>query len=106
MSRRGLLFILTEKVKIHVVNKISKKSIDKIHSVYYTINNENKTEVKSMDEREFDAFWMAKKMKGLPAEIRKRISYLIDDAVLLSGSRSNAPPHASPARQTERSQPQ
>ncbi len=46
-----------------------------------------------MDERELDAFWMAKKIKGLPAEVRKRISYLIDDAVLLSESRSNAPPH-------------
>ncbi len=61
--------------------------------MYYTINNENKTEVKNMDERELDAFWMAKKIKDLPAEVRKRISYLVDDAVLLSESRSNAPPH-------------
>ncbi len=93
------------KPKIHAVNKI-KKFIDEIHIVYYTINNKNKTEVKSMDERELDAFWMAKKIKGLPAEVRKRISYLIDDAVLLSESRSNAPPHAPPARRIERSQPQ
>ncbi len=48
-----------------------------------------------MGEKELDAFWMAKKIKGLPAEVRKRIGYLIDDAVLLSESRSN-PLHTPP----------